>query len=567
MSSRGTLVCPVPRDLPRLRIPFACSPKTTLWASPPDPTRTVLLGVTDHCSRRLAFRRSKLGMTGLRPSHTPASSSRSATPSLACQRSGPGGRRGSGLPRTCRVSRCPGFSRGTSPLPGGPWTSYGPTDQRDRKDRTATSATWTARSPSTGSTAIPASTTRSRTRSPRISWPGPSRCSPCASLADPAQASYHNHTARELALAVFSLTAVEGHPSVESPRGAAARAGLARLRQHPGADRAGRPRRRLPRVDRLHAHHLGAARHDGRGAADRDRRGPRRALVPLPQHGDHLPLQGAAGRERGPRRRRRVPAPRHARQRRARLRRPPLQGPVRGVAPAAAGVAPGGVGEPGARVPVERPGGGPARPATDDREELPRERLFRGIGHLVLRDGWGPDSTWIQLACGPYFAKHDHLDAAHLVVYRKGYLAIDSGRRLHRHREPPLPEPLPPDRRPQHGARLPAGRDASSGARTSGRRPTTAASAWTRRASGTACAASRTGAARATCGTVAGCRRWPPSPPTATPAPTRRAPTSRRSSSSSRASSSTCARRTSSSCSTASARRIRRTARRGSSTA
>ncbi|HSD26604.1 MAG TPA: heparinase II/III family protein, partial [Vicinamibacteria bacterium] len=47
--------------------------------------------------------------------------------------------------------------------------------------------------------------------------------------------------------------------------------------------------------------------------------------------------------------------------------------------------------------------------------------------HLVLRDGWGPDSTWIQLACGPYFAKHDHLDAAHLVVYRKGYLAIDAG--------------------------------------------------------------------------------------------------------------------------------------------
>jgi hypothetical protein len=36
------------------------------------------------------------------------------------------------------------------------------------------------------------------------------------SLADPAQASYHNHTARELALAVFALTAVEGHPSVEA---------------------------------------------------------------------------------------------------------------------------------------------------------------------------------------------------------------------------------------------------------------------------------------------------------------------------------------------------------------
>ena len=36
------------------------------------------------------------------------------------------------------------------------------------------------------------------------------------SLKDPAQASYHNHTVRELALAVFSLAAVEGHPSVEA---------------------------------------------------------------------------------------------------------------------------------------------------------------------------------------------------------------------------------------------------------------------------------------------------------------------------------------------------------------
>jgi len=43
------------------------------------------------------------------------------------------------------------------------------------------------------------------------------------SLKDPAQASYHNHTVRELALAVFSLTAVEGHPSVEA-RGAPLRA-------------------------------------------------------------------------------------------------------------------------------------------------------------------------------------------------------------------------------------------------------------------------------------------------------------------------------------------------------
>src|SRR5262249_60371762 len=36
------------------------------------------------------------------------------------------------------------------------------------------------------------------------------------SLKDPEQASYHNPTARELALAVFALAAIEGHPAVEA---------------------------------------------------------------------------------------------------------------------------------------------------------------------------------------------------------------------------------------------------------------------------------------------------------------------------------------------------------------
>ena len=48
------------------------------------------------------------------------------------------------------------------------------------------------------------------------------------SLADPAQASYHNHTARELALAAFALWAVEGHPSVERARRPCARRSTAR---------------------------------------------------------------------------------------------------------------------------------------------------------------------------------------------------------------------------------------------------------------------------------------------------------------------------------------------------
>ena len=69
----------------------------------------------------------------------------------------------------------------------------------------------------------------------------------------------------------------------------------------------------------------------------------------------------------------------------------------------------------------------PRDPATTTEAELPRAKLFRGIGHLVMRDGWGPDSTWIEFDAGPFFAKHDHLDQGHFVVHHRGDLAIDSG--------------------------------------------------------------------------------------------------------------------------------------------
>src|SRR5438270_6218879 len=59
--------------------------------------------------------------------------------------------------------------------------------------------------------------------------------------------------------------------------------------------------------------------------------------------------------------------------------------------------------------------------------ELPRQRCFPGVGHLVIRNGWKPDSTWIEFDCGPYFSKHQHLDQNQFTIYNRGYLAIDSG--------------------------------------------------------------------------------------------------------------------------------------------
>ena len=69
----------------------------------------------------------------------------------------------------------------------------------------------------------------------------------------------------------------------------------------------------------------------------------------------------------------------------------------------------------------------PRNPAESNDAEISRHYLFRGIGHLIMRDGFGPNSTWIQFNSGPYLAKHDHLDQNHFVIYHKGYLATESG--------------------------------------------------------------------------------------------------------------------------------------------
>lgn len=69
----------------------------------------------------------------------------------------------------------------------------------------------------------------------------------------------------------------------------------------------------------------------------------------------------------------------------------------------------------------------PRNPAESTEAEIPRTYFFRGVGHLIMRDGFGPDSTWIEFNSGPYLGKHDHLDQNHFVIYHKGYLATESG--------------------------------------------------------------------------------------------------------------------------------------------
>jgi hypothetical protein len=246
-------------------------------------------------------------------------------------------------------------------------------------------------------------------------------------LADPAQASYHNHSIRELALATFAVTAVEGHPltaaraaplvdrmrraldnmletsELVAPRGSyhesmdymritfAPLAMLAELRRTTNGED---PARRFGVFANMGPTYLYKVLPDGSTARDDDNEYPHLDAV------DDIVLGYAVHRFKDPyaawflQKSGWLPA---------KWRFPVLEflWSDRSVV---------------ARDP------GLARP-----EELPRQRLFPGVGHLLMRSGWNPGATWIEFTCGPYFAKHDHLDTNQFTIYHKGYLALDTG--------------------------------------------------------------------------------------------------------------------------------------------
>jgi heparin/heparan-sulfate lyase len=69
----------------------------------------------------------------------------------------------------------------------------------------------------------------------------------------------------------------------------------------------------------------------------------------------------------------------------------------------------------------------PRNPALTDAEELPCHRHFPGVDQVVFRNGWDPNATRIEFDCGPYLAKHQHMDRNHFTIHHRGHLAIDSG--------------------------------------------------------------------------------------------------------------------------------------------
>jgi hypothetical protein len=246
-------------------------------------------------------------------------------------------------------------------------------------------------------------------------------------LADPANASFHNHSIRELALATFAAVACEGHPSVSArvppllasvrrsldnmletsdlvaPSGSyhesmdymritfAPLAMLAELRRTTtGED----PARRWGVFPSMVAGYLYKVLPDGSTARDDDNEFPHLDAV------DSMVLGYAVHRFKDPY------AAWYLKQSGwlpDKWRLPVLQF----------------LWSDGAVLPRD--------PRAAKPEELPRQRLFPGVGHVVMRGGWDAGATWIEFTCGPYFAKHDHLDTNQFTIFHKGYLALDTG--------------------------------------------------------------------------------------------------------------------------------------------
>lgn len=70
---------------------------------------------------------------------------------------------------------------------------------------------------------------------------------------------------------------------------------------------------------------------------------------------------------------------------------------------------------------------GPMGPA----EVMPYARHFENMGQVFMRSGAGPDDTYAILMAGGVLEQHKHWDNNHFAIYKKGFLALDTGSRPH----------------------------------------------------------------------------------------------------------------------------------------
>ena len=60
---------------------------------------------------------------------------------------------------------------------------------------------------------------------------------------------------------------------------------------------------------------------------------------------------------------------------------------------------------------------------------LPPARHFEDLGQIFMRSGSVPDDTYALFCCGGSLKSHRHYDATHFTIFKKGFLALDSGTR------------------------------------------------------------------------------------------------------------------------------------------
>lgn len=69
------------------------------------------------------------------------------------------------------------------------------------------------------------------------------------------------------------------------------------------------------------------------------------------------------------------------------------------------------------------------KPAENPGARMPLARHFENMGQTFLRSGSGPDDTYALFTAGGVLEMHKHFDHNNFVIYKRGFLALDTGTR------------------------------------------------------------------------------------------------------------------------------------------
>ena len=68
-------------------------------------------------------------------------------------------------------------------------------------------------------------------------------------------------------------------------------------------------------------------------------------------------------------------------------------------------------------------------PARGPSDTLPPARHFENMGQIFMRSGSGPDDTYVLFTAGGLLRQHKHYDNNNFTIFKKGFLALDTGSR------------------------------------------------------------------------------------------------------------------------------------------